>query len=52
MSKRQRSKLPLLVIMAGGLCFALGRHTLGLILSGVGAMLFVLGSGSSSSGEP
>jgi hypothetical protein len=47
MSKRQRSKLPLLVIMAGGICFALGRHTLGLILSGVGAMLFVLGSSSS-----
>jgi hypothetical protein len=47
MSQRQRSKLPLLVIMAGGICFALGRHTLGLILSGVGAMLFVLGSSSS-----
>jgi hypothetical protein len=51
MSKRQRSKVPLLVIMAGGLCFALGRHTLGLILSGIGAMLFVLGSGNSSSDE-
>jgi len=49
MSKRQRSKLPLLVIMAGGLCFALGYRTLGLILSSVGAMLFVLGSGSSES---
>lgn len=51
MSKPQRSKLPLLVIMAGGLCFALGRHTLGLILSGIGAMLFVWGSGDSSSRE-
>jgi hypothetical protein len=48
MSKRQRSKIPLLIIMAGGLLFALGRHTLGLILSGVGAMLFVLGSRSGS----
>lgn len=47
MSNPKRSKLPLLVIMAGGLCFALGYRTLGLILSGVGAMLFVLGSGSS-----
>lgn len=46
MTKSQRSKLPLLVIMAGGLCFALGYKTLGLILSGVGAMLFVLGSRS------
>lgn len=49
MSKRQQSKLPLLLIMAGGLCFALGRRTLGLILSGVGAMLFVLGSRSDDS---
>lgn len=49
MSNRKRSKLPLLVIMAGGICFALGYRTLGLILSGVGAMLFVLGSGSSES---
>lgn len=52
MSKRQRSKLPLLVIMAGGIAFALGHRTLGLILSGVGAMLYVLGSGGSSSSEP
>jgi len=52
MSKRQRSKLPLLFIMAGGLAFALGRRTLGLILSGIGAMLFVWGSGGSSSDQP
>lgn len=51
MSKRQRSKLPLLVIMAGGIAFALGHRTLGLILSGVGAMLYVLGAGGSSSSE-
>lgn len=49
MAKRQRSKLPLLLIMAGGLCFALGRRTLGLILSGIGAMLFAIGFGGSSS---
>ena len=47
MSTRRRSKLPLLLIMVGGLCFALGHRTLGLIFSGVGAMLFVWGSGSS-----
>lgn len=52
MTKSQRSKLPLLVIMVGGLCFALGYRTLGLILTGVGAMLFVLESRSSSSGQP
>lgn len=52
MTKSQRSKLPLLVIMVGGLCFALGYKTLGLILTGVGAMLFVLGSGDSSSSQP
>jgi hypothetical protein len=43
MTKSQRSKLPLLVVMAGGLCFALGYKTLGLILTGVGGMLFVWG---------
>lgn len=49
MSKRQRSKLPLLLVMAGALCFALGRRTLGLVLSGIGGILFALGAGSSSS---
>lgn len=42
MSKPRRSKIPLLFVMAGGLCFALGRRILGLVLSGVGAMLFAL----------
>jgi hypothetical protein len=51
MSKQSRSKLPLLLIMAGGLCFALGRHKLGLLLSGIGAMLFAVGYGRSSA-EP
>ena len=44
MSNERRSKLPLILVMAGGIAFALGRRTLGLILSGVGALMFALRS--------
>ncbi|MEM6994730.1 MAG: hypothetical protein AAF721_29725 [Myxococcota bacterium] len=48
MSKPSRSKIPLILVMAGGVCFALGRRMLGLILTGVGGLLFALrGSGAS-----
>lgn len=47
-SKPSRSKIPLILVMAGGVCFALGRRMLGLILTGVGGLLFALrGSGAS-----
>ncbi len=39
------SKLPLLLVIAGGICFAIGRRTLGLILSGIGGLLFAIGYG-------
>jgi len=51
MSKPRRSKIPLLFVMAGGLCFALGRRILGLVLSGVGAMLFALRSSDTPGDE-
>lgn len=44
MEKERRSKIPLLLVMAGGIAFALGRRTLGLILSGLGALMFALRS--------
>ena len=50
MSKRS-SKLPLILVMAGGLCFALGRRTLGLVLTGIGGSLFAMGMASGSDGE-
>lgn len=37
--------------MAGGIAFALGYRMLGLILTGVGGLLFALRSSGSSSNE-
>jgi len=42
MSKPSRSKIPLMMIMAGGVCFALGRRILGLVLTGLGGMLMAM----------
>lgn len=41
-TQSSRSKIPLLLVIGGGICFALGRRTLGLVLSGIGGILFAL----------
>ena len=46
------NKLPLLLVIAGGICFVIGMPTLGLILAGVGGALFATGYGRSPQPPP
>ena len=51
MAKR-RSKTPLFLIMAGGIAFALGHRTIGLVISGLGVILFAIGFGTTNTPDP
>ena len=46
-----RSKTPLILIMAGGLAFALGYRIVGLVLVGLGGALFAIGFGGSRASQ-